>query len=169
MTLLASIPSLSMNLRASINRNLNDIVELHEEILGDLHRVVPHSEYTLPDYNLPTLSPPSNGHHRWQSLDAVPENTNSLSWLQKVPGMTAEPNVAAEVARVFGNKVKCSGSQKKCFVHNLFTAESFLRVRRIWREIRIDDEGYCCYVQDNATMGGLPEGLRSISIFSCFY
>ena len=45
-TLLASIPALSLNLRASINRNLNEIVELHEELLGDLHRVIPHSEYT---------------------------------------------------------------------------------------------------------------------------
>jgi hypothetical protein len=45
-TLLASIPTLSLNLRASINRNLNDIAELHEELLGDLHRAVPHSEYT---------------------------------------------------------------------------------------------------------------------------
>jgi len=45
---MASIPTLSLNLRASINRNLNEIVELHEELLGDVHRVVPHSEYTQP-------------------------------------------------------------------------------------------------------------------------
>jgi hypothetical protein len=108
-TLLASIPSLSMSIRASINQNLNDIVELHEELLGDLYRVVPHSEYTQPDCNLPALSPSSNGHYRWQSLDAVPENAKGLSWLQKVPGMTSEPKIAAEVARMFGNKVKCSG------------------------------------------------------------
>ncbi|KAK6587176.1 hypothetical protein PZA11_000466 [Diplocarpon coronariae] len=39
-TLLASIPSLSLNLRASINRNLNEIVELHEDLLGEIHRVM---------------------------------------------------------------------------------------------------------------------------------
>jgi hypothetical protein len=103
-TLMASIPSLSLNLRASINRNLNEIVELHEELLGELHRVVPHSEYTQPIPAETTLPGSANGHHRWRSLDAVPED-KSGTWLQKIPGMTAEPKVAAEVARVFGKKV----------------------------------------------------------------
>jgi hypothetical protein len=103
-TLMASIPSLSLNLRASINRNLNEIVELHEELLGELHRVVPHSEYTQPIPVETTLPGSANGHHRWRSLDAVPED-KSGTWLQKIPGMTAEPKVAAEVARVFGKKV----------------------------------------------------------------
>ena len=104
-TLLASIPTLSLNLRASINRNLNDIVELHEDLLGDLHRAVPHSEYTQASCAVPIQPPLANGHHRWRSLDAVPENNPGANWLQKIPGMTAEPKVAAEVARVFGKKV----------------------------------------------------------------
>jgi hypothetical protein len=93
-----------LNLRASINRNLNDIVELHEELLGELHRAVPHSEYTQLSAG-PVQPPPTNGHHRWRSLDAVPENAIGANWLQKIPGMTAEPKVAAEVARVFSKKV----------------------------------------------------------------
>lgn len=105
MTLLASIPSLSLNLRASINRNLNDIVALHEDLLGDLHRIVPHSEYT----QITSVGSPaphrSTGHQRWRSLDAVPENVGTAAWLQKIPGMTAEPKVAAEVAKAFGKKV----------------------------------------------------------------
>lgn len=104
MTLLASIPSLSVNLRASINRNLNDIVELHEELLGELHRAVPHSEYSQATVDS-IISPPRHTHHRWRSLDAVPEHTSGTAWLQKIPGMTAEPKVAADVARVFGKKV----------------------------------------------------------------
>lgn len=101
---MASIPTLSLNLRASINRNLNEIIELHDELLGELHRVVPHSEYTQPIGNESSRPPPSGGHHRWRSLDAVPEN-KSNTWLQKIPGLTTEPIVAAEVARVFGKKV----------------------------------------------------------------
>jgi hypothetical protein len=106
-TLLASIPSLSLSLRASINRNLNEIVELHEELLGELHRVVPHSEYTQVDHAESSSSRPSlvSGHNRWRSLDAVPEHSKGSSWLQKVPGMTAEPQIAAKVANVFGKKV----------------------------------------------------------------
>lgn len=104
-TLLASMPTLSLNLRISINRNLNEIVGLHDEILGELHRVVPHSEYTQKDFTEPTRPP--YGHHRWRSLDAVPEHIGGgPSWLQKIPGMTAEPKVAAAVARVFGKKVR---------------------------------------------------------------
>jgi hypothetical protein len=30
---------------------------------------------------------------------------SDISWLQKIPGMTAEARIAAEVARVFGQKV----------------------------------------------------------------
>jgi hypothetical protein len=106
-TLLASIPSLSPNIRASIKRNLNEIVELHEVLLGDLHKAVPHSEYTQSTCGESTLSPPpkTNHHHRWRSLDAAPDSTTGTSWLQKIPGMTAEPKVAADVAKVFGKKV----------------------------------------------------------------
>ncbi|KAK0119222.1 hypothetical protein ONS95_008080 [Cadophora gregata] len=98
------MPSLSLNLRASINRNLNDIVELHEDLLGELHRAVPHSEYTQKSAEL-TIKTTSHAHHRWRSLDAVPEHVGGTSWLQKIPGMTAEPKVAADVARVFGKKM----------------------------------------------------------------
>jgi hypothetical protein len=106
-TLMASIPTLSLNLRTSINRNLYEIVELHEELLGDLHNAVPHSEYTQPISTAAEVTFPksSNGHHRWQSLDAVPEHKRA--WLQMIPGMTADPKIAAEVARVFGRKVRC--------------------------------------------------------------
>jgi hypothetical protein len=102
---MASIPSLSSNLRTSINVNLNEIVELHEEILGDLHRVVPHSEYTQAVYSETQLFTATSRHNRWRSLDAVPENTGGTSWLQRIPGMTAEPKIAATVARIFGQKV----------------------------------------------------------------
>lgn len=103
-TILASLPTLSPGLRSSINQNLTDIVQLHENLLGDLHRVVPHSEYTQLDIP-PPATKPDRGHKRWRSLDAVPENKVGLTWLQTIPGMTAEPQVAAEVAKVFSKKV----------------------------------------------------------------
>ncbi|KAJ5032522.1 uncharacterized protein L3040_009123 [Drepanopeziza brunnea f. sp. 'multigermtubi'] len=103
-TLLASIPSLSLNLRSSINRNLNDIVGLHEDLLGELHKVVPNSEYTQASVHT-RISPLRNMHQRWRSLDAVPEHTSGAAWLQKIPGMIAEPKIAAEVAKVFGKKM----------------------------------------------------------------
>lgn len=97
-----------MGLRSSINRNLTDIVELHEEILGELHRVVPNSEYTQPE-RIPVTPDPTSAkkHHRWLSLDSVPEDKGGTSWLQNIPSVIAEPTVAAEVAHVFGKRV-CS-------------------------------------------------------------
>ncbi|KAI1368694.1 hypothetical protein F5Y08DRAFT_226774 [Xylaria arbuscula] len=105
-TILASLPTLQHGLRSSINQNLTDIIELHEEILGELHRVVPDSEYTQPEYIAVEQSPkPSQEHHRWHSLDSVPEERGGRSWLHSVPSVIAEPNVAAEVAQIFGKKV----------------------------------------------------------------
>lgn len=96
-----------LGLRSSINQNLAAIVELHEEILGDLHRAVPHSEYTQMD--LP-LHPKEHieKHKRIRSLDAVPEDYESMSWFEAVPGMVAEPNVVADVAKIFTDKVRHS-------------------------------------------------------------
>lgn len=103
-TILVSLPTLPSGLRSSINRNLADIVELHEELLGELHRAVPDSEYTQLEL------PPRSKHHlhnhrRIRSLDAVPEDNESISWLDTVPGMVAEPNTAADVAKVFNKKM----------------------------------------------------------------
>ncbi|KAI1429999.1 hypothetical protein F5Y12DRAFT_709544 [Xylaria sp. FL1777] len=105
-TILASLPTLQHGLRSSINQNLTDIIELHEEILGELHRIVPDSEYTQPEYISVEPSPkPSQEHHRWHSLDSVPEDRGGRSWLHSVPSVVAEPNIAAEVAQIFGKKM----------------------------------------------------------------
>ncbi|KAI1178733.1 Dbl homology domain-containing protein [Nemania sp. FL0916] len=105
-TILASLPTVQHGLRSSINRNLTDIIELHEEILGELHRIVPDSEYTQPERIAvnPSLLP-SQGHHRWHSLDSVPEDKGGQSWLHDIPSVVAEPSIAAEVAQIFGEKM----------------------------------------------------------------
>ncbi|KAI0539713.1 hypothetical protein GGR58DRAFT_524113 [Xylaria digitata] len=105
-TILASLPTLQHGLRSSINQNLTDIIELHEEILGELHRIVPDSEYTQPEYIAVKPSPaPSQEHHRWHSLDSVPEDRGGQSLLHSVPSVVAEPSIAAEVAQIFGEKM----------------------------------------------------------------
>lgn len=110
-TILVSLPTMPQGLRSSINRNLADIVDMHEELLGEMHRAVPHSEYTQADLLLGPKH--GSGHKRMRSLNVVPENDESMSWLESVPGMIAEPNVAADVAKVFANKA-CSSSGVSC-------------------------------------------------------
>jgi hypothetical protein len=114
-TLLASLPGMSQDLRSTINRNLTDIMELHDEILGELHRVIPNSEYTQLDVpqRAAIHTGKANSHHRWRSLDAVPENENGLAWLHAVPGMIAEPQVAGEVARIFAKRVRYKATLPK--------------------------------------------------------
>lgn len=116
MTTFASLPSISAGLRSSINRNLTEIVELHEEILGELHRVVPNSEYTQAELlKQPEMLRPKT-HQRWRSLDSVPENAKHISWLQRIPGMIADAQVAEEVAKIFGKRVsRFFLSQRDCF------------------------------------------------------
>ncbi|KAI0442464.1 Dbl homology domain-containing protein [Xylaria telfairii] len=105
-TILASLPTQHHGLRSSINQNLTDIIELHEEILGELHRIVPDSEYTQPEcIAVKPSSLPSQQHHRWHSLDSVPEDRGGRSWLHSIPSVVAEPNIAAGVAQIFGNKM----------------------------------------------------------------
>jgi hypothetical protein len=83
----------------SINQNLNEIIELHEDILGELHHVVPHSEYSQVDYTQISAAA-VDGEHR-----LLTNAIGDISWLQNIPGMTAEAHIAAEAARVFGRKV----------------------------------------------------------------
>lgn len=96
---------MTVGLRSSINRNLNDIVELHEEILGELHRVVPHSEYTQLDLPLPITKAALSSSRAPGALQSVPNGEIGLSWLSRIPGMVTDPQVVAEVARVFGKRV----------------------------------------------------------------
>ncbi|KAI1827974.1 Dbl homology domain-containing protein [Xylaria intraflava] len=125
-TLLASLPTPHQGLRSSINQNLTDIIELHEEILGELHRIVPDSEYTQPDRIVVKQIPPANeGHHRWHSLDSVPEDKGGPSWLQSVPGVIAEPSIAAEVAQIFGKKMN------RFFIYEEYGARYELMIKDI--------------------------------------
>ncbi|KAH8889580.1 Dbl homology domain-containing protein [Thozetella sp. PMI_491] len=105
-TILASSPTTSAGLRTSVNLNLTELVELHEEILGELHRAVPHSEYTQVNIPHPRHGGDRPGnHHRWKSLDMVPEGKAEMHWLQNLPGMTSDPQTAAEVAKVFSKRM----------------------------------------------------------------
>ncbi|GAB1310409.1 Round spore [Madurella fahalii] len=126
-TILASLPNTPPGLRSSVNRNLNDIVELHEGILGQLHRVVPHSEYTQLDTPLEQIEYETSrcGHHRSGSLGAVPESKDEISRMQDVPEILSEPQTAAEVARIFLKKLN------RFFIYEEYGAKYELMVRDV--------------------------------------
>ncbi|KAF5986936.1 hypothetical protein FBULB1_2215 [Fusarium bulbicola] len=106
--LLAALPTLPERLRSSINHNLDQILQLHEEILGELHRVVPDSEYSQADHLIVSSSKsnnPKTGHRRWSSLDMVSGEQGSLQLLEKEPGVLSEPQVAADAAKIFSKRM----------------------------------------------------------------
>ncbi|KAI9705989.1 MAG: hypothetical protein M1836_005395 [Candelina mexicana] len=119
LALLASTPAVSYHTRSSIRRNVTEILQLHEELLGELHRVIPYSEYTQVNTALP-VPPESRGHVRWHSFDAVPKRVGDLKQESKarysldlsdpvvrnMTAMTAEPKVAADVAAVFDKMMR---------------------------------------------------------------
>jgi hypothetical protein len=134
-TILASLPTTPVGLRSAVNQNLNDIVELHEEMLEELHQAVPDSEHTQPD--LPIRRVESNtascGHRRWKSLDVVPEGRDGS--LRDVPGAMAEPQAAAEVAQIFLKRVSGPSLRRPSSVLTTPADQSLLHLRRVRRKI----------------------------------
>lgn len=107
-TILASSPAHHEGLRQSINRNLTEIIELHEEMLGELHRAIPGSEYIpldIPTRGRQSTALPIRRHHRWHSLNSVDEHRGKRKQSQTNTGSIADPDVAAEVARVFTRRI----------------------------------------------------------------
>ena len=114
LALLDSVPALSCQTRNSIHRNVIEILALHEELLGELHRAIPQSEINQ-DQTL--WRPPAQSRRRSQinqpsssrgtkgrgnarrkvrrSNDA--DGTNAAASIELI----AEPAVAGEVAQVF--------------------------------------------------------------------
>ncbi|KAI9846628.1 MAG: hypothetical protein M1838_001227 [Thelocarpon superellum] len=117
-SLLASVPTLSQQTRASIQRNVSEILRLHEELLGELHQVVPNSEYNQDLASRKTV--PAAQHIHWRGLDAVPEAcpdaapnhpsgtdaTTAVAVGDQFVGLVAETHVAADVAKVFQKFMK---------------------------------------------------------------
>ncbi|KAL1903103.1 hypothetical protein Sste5346_000387 [Sporothrix stenoceras] len=99
--LFASSSLVDPGFRLSMYSSLTDIIELHDEILGSLHRVVPNSEYA----GIPRMSS-AYGYsatkiRRRRSLDVVPEDRTKGLPLYEYSGLSAEPHTAAAVANIF--------------------------------------------------------------------
>ena len=114
LALLDSVPALSRQTRNSIHRNVIEILALHEELLGELHRTIPQSEVNQEQtlwrpaaqsrrrsqINQPSSSRRTKGRENaWRkarrSNDA--DGTNAAAPIELI----AEPVVAGEVAQIF--------------------------------------------------------------------
>ncbi|KAL1842289.1 hypothetical protein VTJ49DRAFT_5674 [Mycothermus thermophilus] len=102
-TILAAVQTSPKGLRPSVNRTLNDMVELHEEILREVKRALSDQEYSRPKAEEigPSSANTGRGHRRWRSLDLGLDRIDGVPGLRDMPGMLAEPKTAAKIARVF--------------------------------------------------------------------
>jgi RhoGEF domain len=137
-TLLASIPTISTQTRNSIQRNVTDMLHIHEQIIDELHRAALRA--TLREYKQAS-SPLGRGtkrNRRWQSLDAssYPNPMTKPNHTGRTPldaattrrgssAYTADPTEAAEAARAFKNHMACF------FVYEEYCAKYEMMVQEV--------------------------------------
>ena len=114
-TLLASIPTISTQTRNAIQRNVTEILHLHEQIVDELHRVTFRATLRERRQVVSPLGPSTRRHRRWQSLDATSfsastpkpnhasQPPDAVNVRRGSPTYAADPAEVADVARAFKN------------------------------------------------------------------
>jgi hypothetical protein len=107
--------------RASARSNITNMLQLHTELLEDLHQVIPYSEHdqAITETTTPKRKP---YHVRWHSEDSIPVRrpplgTSHTGWsnrlsldshkttIQDPLSLTCTPITAADVGRIFAKNV----------------------------------------------------------------
>lgn len=111
---------MSNQTRSAIHRNVSQILQLHEDLLGELHSIVPNAEYTHDD-GWSSPRPQKMKHSRWHSVDIVPSRVVGLAVNRRhqrhsfdlgkseepVPvALTADTKTVADMARLFERYMK---------------------------------------------------------------
>jgi hypothetical protein len=106
--MLVAVPAIYPGLRKSVKQNLSDIIQLHKEILGELHRAVSISDYKefgtsrspikTADQMMRSRMPT---HHRSADVRASDVRSRTLA---EAPEICSEPQVIVEVSKLFERK-----------------------------------------------------------------
>lgn len=117
---------MSQHTQLSIQRNITEILRIHEDLLRQLQHVVRDSEVNqIHGYRRPSAK--SGGRVRWHSMD-ISGNSAGLdiagdrrksfdiceTWNEKRTALVAEPKQVAEVALVFQNMVSAGQIDLSC-------------------------------------------------------
>ncbi|KAL1630520.1 hypothetical protein SLS56_004794 [Neofusicoccum ribis] len=120
LSVLASTPTVTSQTRTAIHRNVSQILQIHEDLLGELHKVVPNSEYTHDD-STSSPRPRKMKHSRWHSVDVVPGRVVGLAVSRRQQrhsfdlakseeptpvALTADTKTVADIARLFERYMK---------------------------------------------------------------
>lgn len=114
------MPTVSTQIRHSVEQIVTQIVELHDDVLGELYKVIPNAELTQPEPSESSTSSRRRKHIRWHSADvAIPRSDAAPDARRlrhsfevnrtkdaKVPVITADTATVAKVAKVFNKLVR---------------------------------------------------------------
>jgi hypothetical protein len=116
--ILSGIPALPAHMQAAIQRNISQILQLHEDLLAELHQVVPQAEFTQSAHQ--EAYPVTRAKHiRFHSADLMPGRfvehkitrrlRHSLdigrSPDRRPQGLVTDTKTVGEVARIFNKHV----------------------------------------------------------------
>jgi len=133
--LLPSVLSLSSQTRAAIQQNVTQILQLHEDLLGELHKTVPHAEYTQ-SAGQESYPITKAKHTRFHSADIIPgrlleaktsrKSRHSLEIGRPTDhrpiGLVADTKTAGNVAKIFNKYV--STIRWIVWAHSILTAHT---------------------------------------------
>lgn len=118
---LSHVPTLPANTRTSIQQNISQILQLHEDLLAELHHAVPQSDFTQSGHHEASAVPKAK-HIRFHSADLVPgrfvENKparrlrHSLE-IGRSPdtqpqGLVTDTKTIGDIAKIFNKHVRLS-------------------------------------------------------------
>ncbi|QUC18730.1 uncharacterized protein UV8b_02971 [Ustilaginoidea virens] len=105
-TMLAALPSLHIGLRTSVNQNLCEMLQLHEDILNELRRVLSRSYNQecryYRDVRVTEEVSQSDGQHMPYQFDA---DVSQVSESPKHHEAFADPQLVTEVSKIFHKKM----------------------------------------------------------------
>ncbi|KAJ4292492.1 hypothetical protein N0V90_009154 [Kalmusia sp. IMI 367209] len=118
-TLLSGIPALPAHTRASIQQNISQILQLHEDLLAELHQVIPQADFTQSTHQ-ETYPVTKAKHIRFHSADLMPGRfaehkitrrlRHSLdigrSPDRRPQGLVTDTKTIGEIARIFNKHMK---------------------------------------------------------------
>lgn len=125
--ILTAVPALPAQTRASIQQNISQILQLHEDLLADLHMVVPHADRTQSAHQ-ETYPITRAKHIRFHSADLMPERfvehkiarrlRHSLdigrSPNRRPQGLVTDTETVGDIARIFN--IHVSVSRARCLL-----------------------------------------------------
>jgi hypothetical protein len=117
--ILPSIPGLANQTRASIQLNISQILQLHQDLLEDLQHVVPHSDFTQSVEQQETYPVTKAKHIRFHSADMMPGRLAEHKVTRRVRhsleignspdrrprALLTDTKTAKEIAKVFNKHV----------------------------------------------------------------